>query len=235
MSYTLTSGDVVRVQIATYDTVQDQLGLNAFYWQINSIAGGTLTDLQLLGFFAAQAMAYWQKLQHFNAIQVGASVQDVTPLIRPIPAYYINPLIANPGTNGAPLPDQVSGLVGCRGQLAQKGQNVRIYVPFPGTLGLNSITGNTTTAYLIGLGSIATMAFGDLGISSGLLSFAINPVIYHRAQKARLSKSKRHPGGTLPATGQAIYALSQPPYAEAAWANQKRRSQRRRQNPLPIY
>ena len=230
MSYAMQTNDVIRIQCFCYDFQQLQLAINTFYWQVN--AGTTMTDQTLAVAVYTDVAGLYRGVLHNQAGFIGVRISDLTPAPRPTTEFLgTTGLLA--GTMGAPIPDQVSGLIGAHGIYSRKGQSARCYIPFPGSLGLTTF-GNCSSSYTNGLICLATAFFSSTTFNLSATLGNFSPIIFHRAQTAprypRPNKSKRYPG-TLPQTPQAVYGISTF-YASGLWANQKRRDQRRRLNSI---
>jgi hypothetical protein len=192
------------------------------------------TDLQIANYLKTVLPNLWAFCMHTLAAVYAVSVQDLTAASQPIAQLGLL-AEAQTGLAGEPIPDQVSLLVSARGAMARKGQNARMFIPFPGTLMITPGTGNVSTSAQLGLGSIAAATYGAVDAGSGTGTIVLAGVIRHKAQPQRISKARpgrRNYGSTLPATGLAYFAISSF-QASLQWATQKRRSERKRTNPPP--
>lgn len=123
----LAVGDVLEVKFFTNNAVQQCI--NVLHYQVFTIAGGAMTDVQLVGAMSTTVSALYRGFMSSQASYAGARLQRLSPGILTAAVTSING--AGVGTIGGDmLPPQTSFLVQKRTSFAGRTHRGRVYLGF---------------------------------------------------------------------------------------------------------
>lgn len=177
MATLLALNDVVEAKFFNRD--QAQTGINVLHYKVTAVAGGSLTDQQVVDSLSTTAAPLYKGLMSGTTSYSGARLQRVTPLPMPVAVSSTNG--AGAGTaGGTPQSSQTALLITKRTALAGRANRGRTYLPF---LSINFISGigevnaggiAAATAYANGMFATITVVVGGASVS-------LQPVIFQRA------------------------------------------------------
>lgn len=212
MALPVAAGDILSVAAVCQNPINTQIAINTIYYQVSTIAGGGITDLNIASFFNAQLAPSYKAALGDQAIWRGVMTRIVTRV--PLPVFTFDNTLAGIGTAGTPMaPSQTAALITWYTNLAGRGGRGRTYIPFPSTTGMDN-NGEMTPAYKTLLNDIAAAWVGTATVVIGPNSAVLGKVIYHR-------KTKTGTPVTLVVT-------------HSSWATQRRRGDLGRTNQLPF-
>ena len=161
----------------------NQLGINILHYvSANVQATGPLPQEVAVAMDNAFAPVYKP------AFGVGTTwLGTIASRVHPLPPGFAGISVGNQGPGsalGAPLPDQVSGVITKRTNFGGRSFRGRVYVPFPTANfdsgdGIHNNAAYATVLNAIGAALLVTRTAGAAGLTADFL-----PVIFHRSTKA---------------------------------------------------
>lgn len=222
MSQGLVVGELVRIRIFNYFSLQAQLSLNILHYVVGATSPTPPTDQdvadQVDGFYSAVYRPAMPATASYRGVEV-----QILNTVWPYKALYVGATqnaAAGDGTaSGAPLPGQVSGLISYQTARPGQGFRGRSYIGFPAIVH-DTGAGNPTPAYRVLLNAIGNItAAGIAVVTLGGNTATLVRVILHGKDKTGFIPTP------TPVDG---FATS------ANWATQRRRGDFGRQNVSPV-
>jgi len=161
----IVAGHLLEVKV--YTSFRQQLGLNVVHMKVNSATIG-ITTQDIVAQVEADWNGSWKTMLNGEAEWRGVGIRDLT--VSPLEVEVFSGAQRDFGTAGNPLPGQLTFLVTKRTAIAGAKGRGRMYVPFPGTVHLDDITGGVNAAGISALNTLISDIKGPETETSGGLS-----------------------------------------------------------------
>lgn len=171
MAVTLTSSQILRVTIVTQ--LGDQVALNRLHYLVGVVTG-TPTDQRFVNDFDNAINGSVKSLLVNFATYRGCIARIIYPTI-PSFASVFSTTGAGAGTGtGAPAPRQARGIIRWVTGFSKRGENPRIYLPFPAASFCDN-GGQPNAGYLSFLSAFSTAVLSFTTVGSGGNVAAVSP------------------------------------------------------------
>jgi hypothetical protein len=173
---TLQDGDIV--ESVTYTSYGSQIGAIVRHWVIGSTTGAGGTDQALVNVLSAAIGPPLKALMNNQAVYQKTRLAKILPL--PRLAFVESSLgFGNGGVGGDILPQQSSGLISLRSQLAGRAHRGRAFIPFPSETDSN-IAGVPALGYQTNLQAMGVVLATSYVFGNAPDQGQAFPAIYHR-------------------------------------------------------
>jgi hypothetical protein len=190
----------------------NQVGINIRYFFTTGVIGAGLSEQQLLDAWSARAAVLYKTWLVDSATFLGMTMSPI--LTAPPVNTYLSTVGQGPGTvSSDPLPKQIAGIIRLTTGIVGRGNNGRVYVPFPAEA-YNGVDNKPTLTALDVLSSIALLWSNAQTFMSGADGVTASPLLFHRVTNTATNIAR---GVAVP-----------------SWATQRRRGDFGRQNPIPF-
>lgn len=179
MATNLAANMILELKFFTKKGVQS--GINVRHYNVNSVAGGAMTDQQLCDAMSTTAAPLYKNYLTNGASYTGLRTQIISPL--PVAAAVISTNGAGGGTiAGEDLPTAATLLLSLRTNLAGRANRGRVYLPFWSETH-NSATGSPTAAAITLATNWANGLIATLNVVVGGVTVNISPVVWQRGPR----------------------------------------------------
>jgi hypothetical protein len=176
MAFPLAAADIL--QVTTYCSSGPQNGLNVLNYRVDTITGGTISDLEAATQLSALLAPLYRAWLADDDEYSGLRLQIITPSHkRP---YQVSTNGSGPGVVGADaLPSQVAGIVDKLTSMTGSRYRGRVFLSFF-TETANEVDGVPTAAALALMVAWATVALEPISVVVGGVVLALVPVVWSR-------------------------------------------------------
>jgi len=198
-------------EVRFWTALGDQAAVNVTHWRVVSIGTGGAKAVEIAEAFSNLADDKYIELMCNDSTFNGAQAQKIWPLPKESAGEWSNQATGIAGAS--PLPAQTCGLISLRGDLADRHNRGRLYIPFP----CEESNGNDhrpTGAYTADAETLMTTIFTPQTVVGATGNCVLAPVIYNRLTH-----------GTVAITGGKV---------RNKWATQRRRSDFGAKNTSPV-
>jgi hypothetical protein len=201
MAVTLAVDDTLEAKFFCRQDTQN--GINVIHYRVTAVAGGSLTDTQVVALLSARVANLYRALMSASSSYEGVRLQRVRPL--PQPVAVVSTVALGVGTaGGSNLPSQAAYLISKRSNLAGRANRGRTYLPFISDV-FNAASGVPNAGGLAAANDWAVAMLQSFTLVVGAATVTLAPMIYNRGT-----------GGSVFMVGFTI---------RAKWATQRRRSE----------
>jgi len=177
MSYTIQANDVLEIK--SFCRQLAQTGVNVLHYFVTGVAGGSLTDQQVVDGLSTTLAPLYKAMMSNQASYSGLRVQKIKPA--PVTVAVVSTNGAGVGTTGTlNTPPQTAMLMSKRTAFAGRANRGRMYISFPSdsyTLANGGITAGGITAAT----ALANTLFASITVTVGGASVTLAPIIYQKA------------------------------------------------------